>query len=257
MMRRPTGGGFDPTTLIIISLLFLGPSLLSGGRPDTSRETIVAYLIAAVIAVAVHEFMHAWTALQLGDDTAMRMGRVTLNPVSHFDPFGFLGFILIAFGFSTVAWGKPVPVAMNKLRGDFERRKLGMLLIAIAGPVSNFVMAAVAVGALRLFAQGGTDLGYTGFFLTRFAYLNMGMAAFNLIPLPPLDGSRVLSGLLPSFWFPFFSKLEVAGLITPFLLIFADRSLDLGLYNAMVGPPRRALEELFVNGTFIEYFFRF
>jgi Zn-dependent protease len=256
MMRRPTGGGFDPTTLIILSLLFIGPSLLRG-RPDTSMETITVYLISAVIAVTVHEFMHAWTAMQLGDDTAMQMGRVTLNPVAHFDPFGFLGFILIAFGFSTVAWGRPVPVVMNRLRGDFDRRKLGMLLIAIAGPISNFAMAAVAVGALRLFSQGDTDLGYTGFFLTRFAYLNMGMAAFNLIPLPPLDGSRVLSGLLPSFWFPFFSKLEVAGLVTPFLLIFADGQLDLGLYDAMVGPPFRALIDLFTNATFVEYFYRF
>ena len=247
MMRRPVGGGWDPTTLIIISLIFIGPSLLSGGR-NTDGETIVAYLISAVIAVTVHEFMHAWTALKLGDDTAMRMGRVTLNPVAHFDPFGFLGFILIAFGFSTVAWGRPVPVAMNRLRGDFEQKKRGMLLIAIAGPISNVVMATGGIVALRLFLETERDLGFTGVFLASFATLNMGMAAFNLIPLPPLDGSRVLSGLLPSFWYPFFAKLEVAGLIMPFLLIFADRTLELGLYSAMVGPPLDALRTLLVDG---------
>lgn len=256
MMRRPTSGGWNPSTLILLSLLFIGPSLRNG-RQNTSTEAIVASLIAAVIAVTVHECMHALTALRLGDDTAARMGRVTLNPVAHFDPFGFLGFILIAFGISTVAWGRPVPVVMSRLRGDFDRRKLGMLLIAIAGPISNFVMAAVAVLALRLFSRGDTDLGYTGFFLTRFAWINMSFAAFNLIPLPPLDGSRVLSGLLPSFWFPFFAKLETAGLATPFLLIFADRSLNLGLYDAMVGPPFNALYDLFVNTTFIDYFLRF
>jgi len=247
MMRRPTGGGFDPTTLILLSLLFIGPSLLSGGR-NRDGETIVAYLISAVIAVTVHEFMHAWTAMRLGDDTAMRMGRVTLNPVAHFDPFGFLGFILIAFGFSTVAWGRPVPVQMNRLRGDFDQKKRGMLLIAIAGPISNVVMATVAVVALRALLETNQDLGFTGTLLAGFTTLNISMAAFNMIPIPPLDGSRVLAGLVPAFWYPFFAKIEVAGLILPFLLIFADRSLDLGLYNAMVGPPFDALWTLLVDG---------
>ena len=255
MMRR---GGWDPATLFILfAVVFILPSILSGGVQQPSGETIVASLLAAVIAVSVHECMHAWTALQLGDTTARDMGRVTLNPISHFDPFGFLGFILIAFGFSTVAWGRPVPVVMNRLRGDFNRRKLGMLLIAIAGPISNLVLAAAAVIGLRLAGSSDADLGFTGFFLARFAWINMGLAAFNMIPLPPLDGSRVLSGILPSFWFPFFSKLELAGLATPFLLIFADRQLNLGLYNAMVSPGLSALLDLFVDETFTTNFFRF
>jgi Zn-dependent protease len=246
MMRRPTGGGFDPTTLILVSLLFIGPSLISGGR-NRDGETIAAFLISAVIAVTVHEFMHAWSAMQLGDDTAMRMGRVTLNPVSHFDPFGFLGFLLIALGFSTVAWGRPVPVAINRLRGDFDKKRRGMLLIAIAGPISNVVMATIGVVLLRLLSETGTDLGFGGVFLGAFTTLNISMAAFNMIPIPPLDGSRVLSGLLPAFWYPFFAKIEVAGLILPFLLIFADRTLELGLYSAMVSPPYNALRSLLVD----------
>lgn len=244
-MRR---GGWDPATLFILfAVVFILPSILGGGVNPPSGEAIVMTLLAAVIAVTVHEFMHAWTALQLGDTTARDMGRVTLNPVSHFDPFGFLGFILIAFGFSTVAWGRPVPVVMNRLRGDFSRKKLGMLLIAIAGPISNVVLATAAIVGLRL-AGPDTDLGYTGEFLGRFAFLNMALAAFNMIPLPPLDGSRVLAGILPAFWYPFFAKLELAGLATPFLLIFADRQLGLGLYSAMVSPPFTALRDLLVNG---------
>src|SRR3954465_6304084 len=120
--------GWDPRALFILAMLFfVVPNLLSGNRQRPDNQHIVATLITAIIAITVHEFMHAWSAWKLGDDTAFRMNRVNLNPVNHFDPLGFLGFLLIALGFTSIAWGKPVPVNFNRLRGDFRQKKMASL----------------------------------------------------------------------------------------------------------------------------------
>ncbi|HQY29990.1 MAG TPA: site-2 protease family protein [Thermomicrobiales bacterium] len=229
--------GWDPRSLFILALVFFVlPSLLRGGVSRPSNEMIVASLLSAVIAVSVHEFMHAWSAYLLGDDTAYRMNRVTLNPISHFDPLGAIGFILIALGYNSVAWGKPVPVNFNRLRGDFRQRKLASLIVAGCAPLSNVVMAVITAGIYGLLLRGDRDLGFTGTFLERFIVLNMVLAAFNLIPLPPLDGYRILTGLLPSFWFPTMARLEQFGLFLPLLLIWVDGRLKLGIYAELVGP---------------------
>src|SRR4051812_27104910 len=94
-------------------------------------------MIVFIIATTFHEFMHAWTAYQLGDATAQRMGRITLNPAAHFDPLGFIGMMLLATGFTAIGWGKPVPVNPNIIRGH----RHGLAITAAAGPLSNLVMA--------------------------------------------------------------------------------------------------------------------
>ncbi len=255
MMRR---GGWDPTTLFIIMLvLFVGPSLLDGGRRTPSGPVIVAYLISAAIAITVHEFMHAWTAWKLGDDTAYRLGRVTLNPVSHFDPLGFIGFVLIAFGYSAFAWGKPVPVNSSRFRGNLRQRKLGDALVAFAGPLSNIVMAAAATATIRLASHNGNDLGEFGFYLSRFAYLNMLLAAFNMVPIPPLDGFVILTALVPNFWYPTLAAIRAQGFFLLFGLIFLDRFLDAGVVSAMIAPGFDLLAGWLIDDTFARYFVLF
>jgi hypothetical protein len=122
-------------------------------------EDVIAILISFVIAISIHEFMHAWTAHKLGDNTARGLGRITLNPVSHFEPFGFLGMVLIAFGYPFIGWGKPVPVQPGRFRGRWARnRKQGMLLVAAAGPLSNVAQALVAGAELQIVIRNNVDL---------------------------------------------------------------------------------------------------
>src|SRR5437764_14830519 len=162
------------------------------GNFDTAR--FVGFLLGFVIGTTFHEFMHAYSALRLGDTTAQREGRITLNPAAHFDPFGFFMGILLALGVAAIAWGKPVPVNPYALR--FGRR--GMSIVAVAGPITNLVFA-IALTPLYKFGEGAlspdarTVLAYM-------IYINLALFAFNLIPIPPLDGFNILSGLLPNPW---------------------------------------------------------
>lgn len=204
-------------------------------------ERIIFAVATFLVAITVHEFMHAWTASRLGDQTARNLGRVSFNPVVHFDPIGFFLFILIALGFPAIAWGKPVPVNTYNLRPLGPLGKKGsMAVVALAGPASNVVLAAIAAIPLRFGDQAalvGTPLGN---FLGLFVSLNLLLAAFNMIPLPPLDGSKILMGLLPNFWTPILAPLERYGFMVLLLLILIGGP-GRQLLNAMIAPVYNAL----------------
>lgn len=144
-----------------------------------------------VLAVTVHEFAHAWTASRLGDPTARALGRVTLNPLAHLDPAGSILFLIAGFG-----WGKPVPFDPRHLR----RPKQGMLLIAAAGPASNIALALLSALVWNALPHPALPEGWVAVIwaaVGALIHLNVLLAVFNLLPLPPLDGSRILMGILP------------------------------------------------------------
>jgi Zn-dependent protease len=197
-----------------------------------SPETAITIFLAFIIATTIHECMHAWTARRLGDDTAERLGRITLNPVMHFDPLGLFGMLMISLGLPFIGWGKPVPVNPNNFKGSIRGRQSGMALVALAGPLSNVAQALVVGIPLQIAASVGQDLGRLEFYMSWFVWVNVALAAFNMIPFPPLDGSKILMAILPSFWTPILAPLERNGFIIILLLIFVGGgSLLTGITN--------------------------
>lgn len=219
------------------------------GFGDFDPRFFAAILVTFMIAITVHEFMHAWTASFLGDDTARLLGRITLNPVAHFDPIGALMFLFIALGLPGIAWGKPVPVNDYRLRpvGKFGRQG-SMAIIALAGPLSNVVLGAVAAAILRLSPIAGDGLEGFNQFLWIFILVNFSLAAFNMIPLPPLDGSRILAALLPGFWRPVLAPLERYGVPILFLLLIFGRGIGSSIIGAITEPVRNLLLSVFAGG---------
>jgi len=142
--------------------------------------------IAIIFALAIHEFFHAWMAYYLGDSTAKDQGRLTINPLVHLDPFGTLLLFIVGIG-----WGKPVPFNPYNLRNQ----KWGPALVALAGPASNFGMA-VIFGLILRFVEISNP--YSAFFLSFFVWINLILGVFNLMPVPPLDGSHIFFTLFPS-----------------------------------------------------------
>jgi Zn-dependent protease len=167
----------------------------------------LALLPVLIISLSIHEYAHAWSAWKLGDDTASRAGRLTLNPLSHID---LLGTIILPLAGIPFGWAKPVPVDPSRFRRDVSMGK-GMAITASAGPLSNLALAclaAVAIGLMARFAPGLLEPGapvrqlllggvVSGRWLPGLMQLNVALALFNLIPVPPLDGSRVVAWLLP------------------------------------------------------------
>ncbi|MEP7357349.1 MAG: site-2 protease family protein [Anaerolineales bacterium] len=194
--------------------------------------TIISRILTLVIAFTIHELSHAVTADRLGDDTARRLGRISLNPLVHLDPIGSLLLIFAGFG-----WAKPVPVNPYNLRNGPQ---MGMATVAAAGPISNFIMALLAAIPFRLgllpFFGGGALGGIVptpSQFLLDFIEINLVLMLFNLIPIAPLDGSKILRGFAPRSWEPILATLEQWG---PFLLL-ALVFLGGGLLGVILGPP--------------------
>lgn len=156
--------------------------------------TFLGFMLGFVIGTTFHEFMHAYSAYRLGDDTAQRQGRITLNPAAHFDPFGFFMGILLALGVGAIAWGRPVPVNPYALKGG----RRGMAIVAFAGPLSNLVFAAVLTPLFK-FTQGVVPADVSGV-LGTMIFINVLLFCFNLIPIPPLDGFNIMVGILPNYW---------------------------------------------------------
>ena len=205
------------------------------------------FMLGFVIGTTFHEFMHAYSALLLGDTTAQRQGRVTLNPVAHFDPFGFFMGVLLALGVGFLAWGRPVPVNPSSLR--FGRR--GMAIVAVAGPISNLVFAGVLAIILKV---GDALLPREALqVITYMIVINLFLFAFNLIPIPPLDGFNILVGILPNYWTLVLEPLRRYSLPILMALVFivpyAGRiiGIDLNPVGAALTPVINSLMKIFLG----------
>lgn len=192
---------------------------------------------ALLLALTLHELAHGYVAYRLGDPTAKQHGRLSLNPLKHLDPLGLLALWLVGFG-----WAKPVPVNPMYFKGD---RRRGMFLVGLAGPVTNFVLALISGFVLSLVPLGSVIL-YNIIMLT-FVY-NVFLGVFNLLPIPPLDGSKVLAYLLPQRAAYSYSQVEQYGPVVLILLIFSG-----GLHR-ILAPLTNAVFQLII--TIISLFTR-
>ncbi|MDR3552059.1 MAG: site-2 protease family protein [Clostridia bacterium] len=171
---------------------------------------VITMAVITLVSLPFHEFSHALIANALGDQTAKRVGRLTLNPLRHLDVLGTICLVLAGFG-----WAKPVPVNPS----NFKHPRAGMALTALAGPISNLFLAFVAEFFLIVMKTPSDSLNYL--FLFYFIYINVMLAVFNLIPINPLDGSRILALILPRRAEAFLSRYEQYLMIVVFILIFS------------------------------------
>jgi Zn-dependent protease len=192
----------------------------------------VAFIMLAVLllySVIFHEVAHGWVAYKMGDETAKWMGRLTLNPIKHIDPIGSLMLLVIGFG-----WAKPVPINLENIPAA-QRRK-GLILVSAAGVTANIIIAFCALLVWRLMSPAPDSMIYQVLYLL--ARINILLAAFNLIPIPPLDGSKILMGFTPESFnrvlyqiepFGFFVVLGLllTGVLTPVINMFQSAIISL------------------------------
>jgi Zn-dependent protease len=220
----------DP--LLIIGLILLAYGFLRGGLVSPVQHAadnpvrFVAWIIALVLGITVHEFMHAYTAHRLGDDTARLLGRLSLNPMAHLDPFGSLLLVLAGFGY-----GKPVPFNESRLRSS-----LGVTAVAFAGPLANLLLAALCAIPVR-FGAASLVGGVYETVLVEIVALNCVLAIFNLVPIPPLDGANVVYGLLsPRQQYSWRTYQQYGPFLLLFILLLAP-----GVLATLVFAPATAL----------------
>lgn len=209
--------------------------------PDLSLPQVVAVAaLPLLFAITIHEVAHGWMAKQFGDPTALRLGRLTLNPLKHVDPIGTIlvpGLLLLLHVPFLFGWAKPVPVTWENLRHP----KRDMAIVAAAGPGANLVMALFWAIIARIGVHLGTSswaglpLQYMGIYGLE---INIMLMVLNLIPLPPLDGGRVAVGLLPGPWAWQLARIEPYG----FFILLA--LLATGALNILMGPPINGIEHL-------------
>jgi Zn-dependent protease len=205
-------------------------------------QRLLVVLPVLLLSLTVHEFAHAWAARRLGDDTAMRMGRYTLNPLAHMDPIGT--FFLPVFTNIPFGWAKPVPVNPARFRHGVNMGK-GMMFTALAGPASNFLLGIASALLLGLVARIDPSLGSTGdgrgasgiaaAFLYSMIQMNVVLGIFNLLPIPPLDGSRIVDAFLPVRFRPAWEAFSRFSIFALLILVFFGWRLIGGPINAAIG----------------------
>jgi Zn-dependent protease len=213
-----------------------------------SLPQLITYGIILLTAFPVHEFAHAWVADHFGDNTPRYNGRLTLNPLAHLDPMGSLMMILVGFG-----WAKPVPINPYVLQ---RHSRSATMLVSLAGPMSNFLMAIVAAILIRLalaFGQGinqsaGSVFTYISWFLYQFIYINLLLMLFNLIPIFPLDGEKVLDYLLPPSGARVLEGIRPYGPMILIVLLFALPLVGINVIGGIIQPALVSLTHL-LTGT--------
>lgn len=225
----------DILVLLLIAGLFIW---FYGGRSFGSPENFIVFIVALVAAVTFHEFSHAFVAQQLGDYTARSLGRVSLNPIRHLDLFGSLAFLFMGFG-----WGKPVPINPYNMRGVSPL--VGSAIAAIAGPTSNVLFAFLATIPFRLDVIGPGSIEFD--LLRTLIVVNIALAAFNFLPIPPLDGFSLARLVLPremSHWLEQYGMFVLLALV--FLPQFFGRQLD--FLSPIMRPLQLAIQSIVFAG---------
>lgn len=205
---------------------------------------LVIYMVVLLLAISAHEAGHAWMSYKYGDDTAFLLGRVTLNPVKHTDPIGTLLIPIISFTFGAlggalgsiplIGWGKPTPVNPRK----WTKYKQANVMVSIAGVLANLILLAIGIVAAKvLMSQGFTIYDFFGrsqnplaIFIGNLMMLNLSLFVFNLLPFPPLDGSKILSTFLPASFQPTLDLLEQYGFLILMFLIY------IGVFSLILRP---------------------
>ena len=202
---------------------------------DIDLSRLLYSVPAIILCLTFHEWAHGFVAYKFGDPTAKMAGRLTLNPLKHLDPLGTLMLIFARFG-----WAKPVPVNPYNFQGD---RRSKMTMVAMAGPLANLLFAVVSTVFLYLIVDYAP---YNSFFVylynltSELVWINIILAVFNLLPIPPLDGSKILGGFLPAKWEAAYYKIERYGFLILFVFILTGLSgkiltpLVYGMYNLIV-----------------------
>jgi Zn-dependent protease len=203
-------------------------------------QRIVVWILPVIFAITVHEVAHGWMAKKCGDNTAYQQGRLTLNPMKHIDWFGTVilpGLLLLTGTGFIFGWAKPVPVDAR----NFKKPRKDMAWVALAGPVSNLLMAlgwalVVRIGVLVGVEAISLPLIYTG---VAGISINLVLALINLLPIPPLDGSRVITGILPHYWAWQYNRMERYGFIILLVLLYTR------ILNAILEYPMYLAQQLF------------
>jgi Zn-dependent protease len=197
-------------------------------------------VIPLILSLTVHEWAHAYSAMRLGDDTAQRLGRLTLNPIPHIDPIGTLLLPLLGVPFG---WAKPVPVNPARFTRKL-RMRTGMMITAAAGPFSNAVLALLCLVILGLQARFSFDNPAIEKLLWYSFGLNVLLALFNMLPIPPLDGSRVADGLMPTALRPRWERFATYGPLVLLVLVFANYQLGGRMFSWPLGVAAQLGDEL-------------
>jgi Zn-dependent protease len=223
-------------------------------NPEQLIPQLVIYMVVLLLAISAHEAAHAWMSYRFGDDTARLLGRITLNPMAHTDPIGTLlipivGFVLGAMGggrIPLIGWGKPTPV--NPLR--WRNKNVANVMVSLAGILANLFIAIVAFAIFKIILQSGLIYSISEslqepivLFLDRLLIMNISLAVFNLLPFPPLDGSKVLETFLPPSMQPVLEVLEQYGYWILILLIY------IGFFNTIITPILRVVYYLLFLGV--------